>query len=190
MGQDHRDLPARLCVVLWLAAACASLAHAGPASLVSLAEDRCQPLAGSPLLAALPGSWQPYVPQAKVCPLNLRRGAATQVWLASIWADDYLAANPGVQAWPDFPRPRLVDAQGHCLAVLPELYPVDEPRALRLSFERSADGYPRTIQVRVSNPAQGGDYRWAPLRWDAALHRYGATQDTPEHQKDAFACPT
>lgn len=126
---------------------------------------------------------------AKACPLQARSGqVAPEVWLLSIWAEEHLSAHPEIKDWPAFPRPLLVNRQGQCLGVLPELYPFDEPRSLTLSYERSS-GYPKQISVSVENPAMGSHYMLAPMKWDARQARYIPTRHTKEHKIEESSCP-
>ncbi len=92
--------------------------------------------------------------------------------LVSVFAEDYFRGMPASTPWADFPKPLLLDADWRCVGVLPELYPLDEPRTLTLRHGRWQDGIPQEIRIQVTNPALGGDYALPTLQWNTAARRY------------------
>lgn len=163
-------------------------ARASP-TYVKLSEAACQSKANTHYSGSWPATWQPFEAQAKACPLQVHPGQKPEIWLLSIWAEEYLAAHPEIENWPSFPRPQIVDKDGRCLGTLPELFPVDEPRTLTLTYERSRSRHPRQIIVRVDNPAEGGSYNLPIMRWNARHKQYQAVRATTEHSVEETACP-
>ncbi len=177
---------------MMIMAICATALHARadakPSDWTKLQTNKCQAASLTKYPGSWPAAWQPFLQHAKACPLQAKPGQAAEVWLLSIWAEDYLAAHPEIKDWPAFPHPLLVDRRGHCLGALPELYPFDEPRSLTLSYERSS-GYPGQISVSVDNPAMGGRYMLAPMKWDGQQARYITLRHTKEHKIEESSCP-
>lgn len=184
------NLPLHSVLALLALSGCCTAMHAmATPPLTRLAQASCQSQADSKYPGAWPASWQAFQTHAKACPLQIRSGQKAEVWLLSVWAEDYLSAHPEVKDWPSFPRPLIVDRTGRCLAVLPELFPFDEPRTLTVSYERTRGGYPRQITVRVENPAEGGSYKLPVLKWDARQKQYRAAGATNEHKAEETVCP-
>jgi hypothetical protein len=156
-------------------------------SLHALSQAQCAPPSNAGYHGPLPTTWDTYKPYVRACPLASAK-ASPKLWLLTIFAQPYLDDHPGETTWPNFPRPQLVDADGHCLARLPELFPFDEPRTLSLRYESSAGTMPGEIRVHVSNPAMGGDYDLPVLRWMPAQHAYIAQNATDEYTKDDMTC--
>ncbi|MEY2839276.1 MAG: hypothetical protein RJB60_1575 [Pseudomonadota bacterium] len=165
-------------------------AQAGPSTWVHLVEASCQPHPGGSFKGSWPSSMDGWLQHAKACPLVGRAQDQPKVWLLSVWAQSYLDANPAARAWPDFPRPQLVDSTGRCLAVLPELFPLDEPRGLIVSYVMNSQGRPAMVRVRVDNPAQGGGYALPQLNWREKAKAYEALKHTREHKITEFSCPS
>lgn len=165
------------------------LAFPGPdASLLhTLSPGQCAPPPKAGYHGPLAAGWDAYKPYVRACPLAMSN-ASTKLWLLTVFAQPYLHDHPGETAWPNFPRPRLVTADGHCVARLPELFPFDEPRSLHLRYGPSVDGMPVEIRVYVSNPAAGGDYTLPVLRWSPAQRAYIAQNDTDEYAKGDMRC--
>jgi hypothetical protein len=166
-----------------------SAAQAGPSTWVNLAEASCQPHPGGSFKGPWPSSMDGWLQHAKACPLVGRAQDRPKVWLLSVWAQSYLDSHPAARTWPDFPRPQLVDSTGRCLAVLPELFPFDEPRGLIVSYVMNSQGRPGMVRVRVDNPAQGGSYVLPQLIWRESAKAYGVLKDTREHKTTEFSCP-
>ena len=173
--------------VLSLGSIPAGISEAGQMKV--LAEGTCEPAGASTYAGSWPPEWQVFRSFSKACPLNPTPGHRVRTWLLSVWASDYLSAHPDVNEWPPFPRSQIVDDAGRCLAVLPELYPFDEPRDLTLAYELSGDGIPRSIRVRVDNPAVGGHYTLPVLLWNDIARRYVAKSSTSEHATEESRCP-
>lgn len=161
---------------------------ASPPAWQALDPAACIAPAKAGIHAKLDAAWTAFQPYVRACPLALHSRQA-RVWLLTIFAQDYLDAHPETTTWPTFPRPMLVDNHGTCLASLPELFPFDEPRTLRLDFGRSMDGIPSTVRVRVSNPAVGGDYTLPLLRWSPEQQAYMAARGTDLYTTKDMTCP-
>lgn len=169
--------------------ACALAApHAATSSLHTLSPAQCAPPPKAGYNGPLAADWDTYKPYVRACPLGASAKAPAKLWLLTVFAQPYLDDHPKETAWPDFPRPLLVTADGHCLARLPELFPFDEPRTLSLRYGASVDGMPGEIRVHVSNPAAGGDYDLPVLRWVPSQHAYIAQDATDEYTKDDMTC--
>ncbi|RUL76178.1 hypothetical protein [Dyella choica] len=158
-------------------------------SFHTLSPAQCAPPAKAGYDGPLAAAWGAYKPYVRACPIAASGKAPAKLWLLTVFAQPYLDDHPGETAWPDFPRPLLVTADGHCLARLPELFPFDEPRSLQLSYGPLLDGMPNEIRVHVSNPAAGGDYDLPLLRWVPSQHAYIAQNATDEYTKDDMTCP-
>lgn len=179
------------CVAAWgatLAACALSSPSPQPSSLHTLSPDQCVAPAKGGYRGVVPAGWGAYKSYVRVCPLGASAKAPPQLWLLTVFAQPYLDDHPGETTWPDFPRPLLVSADGHCLARLPELFPFDEPRTLSLRYGPLLDGMPVEIRVHVSNPAMGGDYDLPVLRWTPTQHAYVAQNATDEYTKDDMTC--
>ncbi len=181
---------AKGCLVLWSAAlmgtACAS--HPTP-PFKTLSPAQCAPPSQAGYHPALATDWNTYKPYVRACPLGASGKAPAKLWLLTVFAQPYLDDHPDQTNWPEFPRPQLVGADGHCLARLPELFPFDEPRTLRLQYGPLVDGMPGEIRVHVSNPAAGGDYDLPVLRWIPTEHKYVAQNNTGEYTTEDMTCP-
>lgn len=179
------------CLLAWGAAlAACALASPNPQAspLQTLSPTQCAPPAKAGYSGALSADWDTYKPYVRACPLSASTKAPPKLWLLTVFAQSYLDDHPSETSWPNFPRPLLVTADGHCLARLPELFPFDEPRTLSLRYGPLLDGMPVEIRVHVSNPAMGGDYDLPVLRLAPAQHAYMAQNATDEYTKDDMAC--
>lgn len=187
--QFARSAVIKGCLVMWSAAltgaACAS--HEAP-SLKTLSPTQCAPPAQAGYRATLAADWNTYKPYVRACPVGVSGKASAKLWLLTVFAQPYLDDHPGQTNWPDFPRPLLVTADGHCVARLPELFPFDEPRTLRLQYGPVVGGMPGEIRVHVSNPAAGGDYDLPVLRWNSTQRAYIAQNNTDEYTRDDMTC--
>ncbi len=139
-----------------------------------------------PILSA---TWREFLPYTKVCSLRKMANVDAEVFLISIFTEDFYLRNPTEKAWKQFPLPLLLDAKGNCLARLPEHFPTDQPRELSLSLGNWQNNIPGQIVVNVHNPAAGGDYRLPALFWDANKRKYVARKHTDEHQIEETQCP-
>lgn len=177
------------CLVVWSAAltACALASPSPESSFHTLSPAQCAPPSKAGYNGPLAATWDTYKPYVRACPLTSAKAPA-KLWLLTVFAQPYLDDHPAETAWPNFPRPLLVTADGHCLARLPELFPFDEPRTLSLRYGSPLDGMPAEIRVHVSNPAVGGDYDLPVLHWMPAQHAYIAQNNTDEYTKDDMTC--
>lgn len=145
----------------------------------------CQVLTAEQL-ARLPAVWHRYATVAKGCKLPAP-GRPTRLTLVSIFTEDYYRDRPVDAPWEEFPKPLLLDQDFRCVGVLPEIYPIEQPRELTLRHGQWRDGLPQEIRIHVSNPAIGGDYKLPVLRWDPTLKLYQSKGSTTI--KD-IPCPT
>lgn len=159
-----------------------------PPSFHTLSPAECAAPSKVGYNGSLAKGWDTYAPYVRACPLADSRMAPVKVWLLTVFAQPYLDSHPGRSDWPDFPRPVLVAADGHCLARLPELFPFDEPRTLSLRYGPAVGGMPGEIRVHVSNSAVGGDYDLPVLKWTQQQGAYVAQNDTSEYKKDDMTC--
>jgi hypothetical protein len=159
-----------------------------PAAFRTLSASECSAPAKAGYTGALAQGWSTYQPYVRACPLSGSSKGSAKVWLLTVFAQPWLDSHPGPSDWPDFPRPMIVTADGHCLARLPELFPFDEPRTLSLRYAPAIDGMPAEIRVHVSNPAAGRDYDLPVLKWTRQRGAYIAQNDTDEYSRDAMAC--
>lgn len=159
-----------------------------PAALRTLSATECSAPAKAGYTGALGQGWSAFQPYVRACPLLAPGKGPAKVWLLTVFAHPWLDSHPNQSDWPDFPRPMLVSADGHCLARLPELFPFNEPRTLSLRYAAAIDGMPAEIRVHVSNPAAGGDYDLPVLKWTRQRGAYIAQNDTDEYNKDAMTC--
>lgn len=160
-----------------------------PVALRTLSASECLTPAKVGYTGVLGKGWMAFQPYVRACPLSALSKGPPKVWLLTVFAQPWLDSHPDQSDWPDFPRPMLVTADGHCLARLPELFPFDEPRTLSLRYAPAIDGMPAEIRVHVSNPAAGGDYDLPVLKWMLQRGAYIAQNDTDEYNKDAMTCP-
>ena len=189
--QLARSRVAKACLASWGAAltACALASpNPGASSFHTLSPAQCITPSKAGYGGPQTAGWGTYKTYIRACPLGASAKTPAKLWLLTVFAQLYLKDHPGETTWPDFPRPLLVTADGHCLARLPELFPFDEPRTLNLRYGPSVDGMPAEIRVHVSNPAVGGDYDLPVLRWAPAQHAYVAQDATDEYSKDDMTC--
>ncbi|QPF75634.1 hypothetical protein G8A07_23760 [Roseateles sp. DAIF2] len=145
----------------------------------------CQVLTAEQL-ARLPAVWHRYAAVAKGCKLSAP-GRPTRLTLVSIFTEDYYRDRPVDAPWEEFPKPLLLDQDFRCVGVLPEIYPIEQPRELTLRHGRWRDGLPQEIRIHVSNPAIGGDYKLPAMRWDPSLKLY---QSKGSKTIKDIPCPT
>lgn len=122
----------------------------------------------------LPLSWRKYSGFIKVC--NLRKEKkGSDISLISIWEQDYFKSMlQSGQAPHDesFPLPIIVDRQLAQLGSLPEVYPEDDVTSLVIHYGKWKSLIPTVILVDVENPAEGGDYYYAPIIYNDTSGRY------------------
>jgi hypothetical protein len=70
--------------------------------------------------------------------------------------------------------------EGRVLGTLPANFPDDPPASLRLRFALWHDGLPGEIRLCLRSPTPAGDQPLAPLRWQAAAHRYEQAGADPD----------
>lgn len=121
--------------------------------------------------ASLPAEWTPFARAVRVC--GIREGAKPAgLLVVSVWADAWYAPMPNGTTDVAMPRPLLLAPDGRVLGTLPANFPDDPPASLRLRFADWHDGLPAEIRMCLSSPTPAGDQPLAPLRWQAATHRY------------------
>ena len=128
---------------------------------------RCSAVTASQL-AWLSTDWQPFAAFAKAC--AVKHGTA-QLFLISVWVDDYEAKLAKDAPAPKYPKPVIASVDGKILGRLPLVFPRDPPKSSEVTFGKWADGLPREIRVDVEDPALGGN-RTLWLDWDVHANSF------------------
>ena len=129
--------------------------------------------------AWLPAAWTPFARAVRVCTIN--NGAAPGgLLVVSVWAEAWYAPLPDGTTSVEMPAPLLLSPDGQVLGTLPSNFPDDPPASLRLRAVGWHDGLPSELRLCLSSPTPAGDQPLAPLRWQAATHRYEKAGIDPE----------
>ena len=129
--------------------------------------------------AWLPAEWTPFARAIRVC--AIREGAKPAgLLVVSVWAEAWYAPLPNGTTDVAMPRPLVMAPGGQVLGTLPANFPDDPPASLRLRFVDWHDGLPAEIRMCLSSPTPAGDQPLAPLRWQAAIHRYEKAGADPD----------
>lgn len=99
--------------------------------------------------------WQPFVPYVKSC--EVKRASSAELYVISVWADDYEAQLPKDAPAVKFPKPLIVSKDGKTLGRLPLGFPRDPPRSSDVTFTKWSGGFPRQIRVGVDDPTVAGN---------------------------------
>jgi hypothetical protein len=143
--------------------------------------DKCIPV-DEELVIKLPQEWHKYADFMKICKLEDKNKSDAKVSIISVWVLDYFNTKfppPARHIWENFPLPLIVDNNLNQIGQLPEQYPDDPPRELDVSYGKQFQGIPTEIRVDVYNPAVGGDYFYAPLKWNRKTGRYEMKEKEP-----------
>jgi len=132
-----------------------------------LKESDCKPVADGDV-SKLSAGYQKYSKFVKVCGLKETKQEISEVFVVSIWTDDYYRTRfPGrTPVWEEFPLPLIVDANFRRLGGLPEIYPSNDVTSPEVYHGRWRRGIPTEIRIDVSNPAVDGDYYYPPFLWE------------------------
>ena len=71
-----------------------------------------------------------------------------------------------------YPRPRIVDATGQVIGLIPDAFPTPNPGRTHVVLENWQDGYPWQIDIKVADAPPEGGYDGPSLQWNADTHRY------------------
>ena len=110
-----------------------------------------------------------------MCPLNKKKNTKPEIFLVSIFIQDYYKNKPDDALWEEFPTPILVNSKGEKLGEIPALFPDESPGEMILTFGNWRDSVPGEIRMHIINPAVSGDYDLPILFWNQQLKRYLAT---------------
>lgn len=145
---------------------------------VVLNPNRCVPPTAAQL-KWLPLEWQAYTEYVRVCSVrNLQKKSIMLV--ASVRADLYYKAQPG-QSVPlvVLPSPLLFLPAGQISGTLPYNFPDDPPAELRVTFTRWEQGFPRRIELFLTDPRASGNRSLPPLEWNDAEKKFRSKEETP-----------
>ena len=145
-----------------------------------LNQDECAPLDKKTVLQ-LPEAWHKYADFVKICGLRQKKGQTAKVSIISIWADDYLNAQPADPKWEQFPLPLVIDHDLRQVGQLPELYPTHQAHELKIYYGKWQAGIPAEIRLHVYNPAAYGDFDYTPLIWNRTTGRYETKSKEVRH---------
>jgi len=176
----HRRAPvlsALLAAVALTMAACADAATPQPKPFRP-STSTCQ-VPSAAQSAWLPADWTPFARAVRVC--GIREGTKPAgLLVVSVWAEAWYGPLPARTTDVAMPAPLLMSPDGRVLGTLPANFPDDPPAALRLRFVDWRDGLPSEIRMCLSSPTPAGDQPLAPLRWQAATHRYEKAGADPD----------
>lgn len=146
---------------------------AGYKGFTKLNPNECLPV-DKKVISQLPSEWQRYTGYVKIC--NLKHDhEKSNISIISVWVDDFLEAkfpHPAPHKWENFPLPLIVSTELWNIGTLPEIYPVDDITSPTIYYGRWQYSIPTEIRVDVKNPAEGGDYYYAPLIYNRKSGRY------------------
>jgi hypothetical protein len=136
-----------------------------------LVNDRCKPVQPA-VFSKLPAEWQRYRNFTKTCELT-GPDATENFMLVSVWVEEYFnSTTDKPRYWEKFPHALILNAQLHIVGQLPVVYPQDDITSPDVFYGKWAEGIPTEIRVDVENPAEGGDYYYAPLIWEKLSRTY------------------
>lgn len=113
--------------------------------------------------------WQPFLTFVKAC--RVRRDDPANLFVISVWEDDYEAQLPKDAPAPKYPKPLIVTKDGKVLGRLPLGFPRDPPRSSDLTFTKWSDGFPHRIRLEIDDPTVIGNSRLL-LEWDAQSNSF------------------
>lgn len=140
--------------------------------LTQLLPDTCLPIASSNITVNLGIKWQPYLFATRVCPLEKQKGVKANIYLISIFIEDYYRDKPADSPWEQFPTPVLVNEKGTQVGVVSELFPEESPGEMVLTYGKWVGNIPGEIKMHVLHPGVAGDYDLPTLYWHAEKKQY------------------
>jgi len=152
---------------------CSATVHAD--DIQRLLPDTCVPLASSKLTVTLAPEWQPYLSSTRVCPLARQRGAKPNIVLISVFAEDYyyqIRGKPDADAWADFPKSLLFNAEGKQVGEIERLFPGDNLGEVVLAYGHWQGSIPGEIRTHIISRTATGDRDLPTLLWNKEKQRY------------------
>jgi hypothetical protein len=156
------------CAWLWLSSG--ALAQATGDRAVSPREGH-KPTAAE--RAWIPSEWGALTEQARLWNIPGADGKVA-VWLLSVSAQDYYAAQPGTPAIIKLPKPLLLLPDGRRVGELPMSFPDEPPATLTVKATRWQGGFPHRLELHVTSDTAAGAYDLPALEWDAKAGRFTA----------------
>ncbi|MET1076890.1 MAG: hypothetical protein ABWY06_02605 [Pseudomonas sp.] len=169
----------------WWLSSCALFSAGLGAAPLQWRAEHCAPL---PAAFELPASWAAYRGAARLCEVPGPVGDMAPPRLLTVFEQQYYSGQPADAAWQSFPRPRLLDAKGNCLAQLPLLFPLESPEVLEVEMDRFQRGWPQRIGLQVRSPTVSGDYRLPSLHWQPGPHAYRPGPEADDEYRHRVAC--
>lgn len=144
-------------------------------SIQRLLPDTCVPLASSKFKVTLAPEWLPYLSSTRVCPLVRKNGAKPDIFLISVFVEDYyyhIRGKPDAYAWHDFPRSLLFNSDGNEVGKIERLFPVDNISEVVLAYGEWRENIPGEIRTHVISRTDTGDRDLPTLLWNKEKQRY------------------
>lgn len=157
---------------LFLQTAIAGGAADGVERLQRLLPATCVSLAAAKVNVTLSAEWKSYIGATRACPLTKNNGEKADIWLVSVFIEDYYRDKPADAPWEDFPKPVLLNVVGQQVGTLEALFPNESPGEMVLTYGRWQGNTPGEIKTRMLHPGVSGNYDLPTLRWNKALGRY------------------
>ena len=125
----------------------------------------------------LTSEWQPFLEYTRICAIQSSK-RETVVLLASVHVDLYYKAQPGQSVQQvKMPSPLLLLPSGEVSGSLPYNFPDDPPAELRVTFARWVQGFPRRIELYLTDPRAAGDRPLSPLIWDERKKKFASKEN-------------
>jgi hypothetical protein len=163
---------------LALSTGCSAARDGSPAQAYTPTAADCGPAsAGQRSVLATP-DWQKFGDAVRVCAVHAGT-QRPQLFIASVWADVWYAAQPNGAETQAMPLPLLLGPGGERLGELPANFPTDPPAQLELRFLNWKAGLPNEIRLCVRSPTAAGDQPLSPLTYRSGLGRYEPAGPAP-----------